>query len=155
MALTARIDSDLVAALKAGQKERLWVLRTLKARLQEAEVALRGQGGREARLDDAQATAVLAACAKQRRDSIASYRSAGREDRAAVEEAELVMIQEDLPAPMTADALRDLVRGVIVELGAASPKDMGRVMQAVMPRLGGVADGKEVARLVQEILQGG
>ncbi len=155
MSLTDRIDQDLRAALKAGQKERLSVLRTVKARLQEAEVALRSSGGRDARLDDEQALAVLSACAKQRRDAMESFESAGRPDRAAVEAAELAIIQEYLPAQLSPEALRDLVREVVNEVGAASPKDMGRVMQALMPRVRGAADGKLVSRLVQEALKGG
>ncbi len=72
-----------------------------------------------------------------------------------MEAAELAIIQEYLPAQLSPEALRDLVREVVNEVGAASPKDMGRVMQALMPRVRGAADGKLVSRLVQEALKGG
>jgi uncharacterized protein YqeY len=153
MSIEQRINDDLKAALKAGEKLRLSVLRMVKAKLQEATVELRGQEGVDARLDDAQATAVLATCAKQRREARESFLAGGREDLAAREKAEMEVLQEYLPRQLGEEEIRRHVRDAIAETGAASPKDMGKVMQVVMPKLKGAADGKLVNRIVRELLQ--
>lgn len=154
MTLKQRIGEDMKAAMKAGQKERLGVLRMLRSKLQEAEVAGRVERGLDYSIDDEDALAVLASYAKQRRESIDSYRQGGREELALREEAELGIIQEYLPEQLSEPEIREIVAGAVAESGAASPKDMGRVMKAVMPRVKGRADGKLVNRLVREALGG-
>jgi uncharacterized protein YqeY len=153
MSIEQRISDDLKAALKAGQKERLSVLRMVKARLQEATVELRGRQGPAARLDDEQATAVLATCAKQRREARESFIQGGRQDLAAKEEAELEILQEYLPRQLDEEEIRRHVREAIAETGAGSPREMGAVMKVVMPKLKGAADGRLVNRIVRELLQ--
>ena len=154
MSIKQRIVDDLTAAMKSGAKERLSVLRMVKAKMLEAEVNMRGQKGREYQLDDPEATQVLVSYAKQRRDSIDSYRSAGREDLASQEESELAIVREYLPKQMSADEVRLIVREAIAAVGAASPREMGAVMRLVMPQVKGSADGKMVNQIVAELLGG-
>lgn len=154
MSITERIVDETKKAMKSGDKRRLSVLRMVRSRIQEAEVAARAKHGPDHHLDDEAVRQVIAGYAKQRRDSIDSYRSAGREEMAAEEEAELKIVQEYLPAQLDDDAIRALVQEAIAETGADSPKAMGQVMKAVMPKLKGAADGKAVNRIVREELGG-
>ena len=154
MTLKDRIVADLTAAMKAKDADRLAVLRMLKAKMMEAEVAQRQTKGLGYVLDDPEAAAVIAAYAKQRRDSIEAYRQGGREDLAAKEEAELAVIQQYLPKQLTTDELRAIVGAAIKESGAASARDMGSVMKIVMPKVKGVSDGKVVNQIVKEMLGG-
>lgn len=147
-----RIVADLTAAMKAKDTQRLGVVRMLKSRIMEAEVDQRARKGSDYVLEDQECLAVIAAYAKQRRDSIDAYRKGGKEDLATKEEAELAIIQEYLPAPMSEDEVRRIVAAAIAETGAASAKDMGAVMKIVMPRLKGGADGAVVNRIVRELL---
>lgn len=147
-----RIVADLTAAMKAKDTQRLGVVRMLKSRIMEAEVDQRARKGSDYVLEDQECLAVIAVYAKQRRDSIDAYRKGGKEDLATKEEAELAIIQEYLPAPMSEDEVRRIVAAAIAETGAASAKDMGAVMKIVMPRLKGGADGAVVNRIVRELL---
>jgi uncharacterized protein YqeY len=154
MSIRQRILDDLKTALKSGERQRLDTLRMVKARVQEAEVAGRATKGLAYELSDAEMTQVLASYAKQRRDSIESFRQAGRADLAAREEAELAIVQEYLPRQLDPDELRRLAREAIAEAGATSAKDVGKVMKLLMPRVKGAADGKDVSRVVGELLGG-
>ena len=144
--------ADLTAAMKAKDTQRLGVVRMLKSRIMEAEVEQRARKGPDYVLEDPECLAVIATYAKQRRDSIEAYRSGGKEDLAAKEEAELAIIQQYLPAQMSEEEIRRVVAGAIAESGAASAKDMGSVMKIVMPRLKSAADGAVVSRIVRELL---
>jgi len=154
MALKQVIADDMKAAMRARDQQRLDTLRMARARMQEAEVALRAEMGRDYELTDAEAIKALAAYAKQRRDSIEAYRKAAREDLAAKEEAELAIIQSYLPRQLSEDEVARIVDEAIAETGATAPKDMGAVMKAAMPKLQGAADGKVVSRIVKERLTG-
>jgi uncharacterized protein len=154
MTLRQRILDDLTAAMKTGARQRLDTLRMVKARIQEAEIALRATKGLAYELSDAEATQVLSSYAKQRRDSIESFNQAGRADLAAREEAELAIVQEYLPRQLDTDELRRLAREAIAEAGANSAKDVGKVMKLLMPKVKGAADGKDVNRVVGELLGG-
>jgi uncharacterized protein YqeY len=154
MSIRQRIIDDLKAAMKTGARQRLDTLRMVKARMQEAEVALRATKGLAYELSDAEATQVVSGYAKQRRDSIESFRQAGRADLAAREEAELAIVQEYLPRQLDPDELRRLAREAIAEAGATSAKDVGKVMKLLMPKVKGAADGKDVNRVVGELLGG-
>ena len=154
MSLMETIAEDLKSALKSQARQRLETLRMARAKMLEAEVALRAEMGRDYKLADPEAIRVLAAYAKQRRDSIDSYRQAGREDLATQEEAELAIIQEYLPRQLSPDEVKEIVRAAIAEAGATSPKDMGAVMKLVMPKLKGAADGKLVNQIVGQLLSG-
>lgn len=155
MSVKDKISAELTVAMKSGDKVRLGVLRMLKTRLIEAEVNARAKNGADAPLGDAEALEAIASYAKQRRDSIDSYKQAGREDLAAREEAELAVIQSYLPSQLSRDEVLALVREAATAAGATGPKDMGAVMKVLMPKVKGVADGKLVNELVREVLGGG
>ena len=150
--LRKRIVDDLTAAMKAKDAQKLAVVRMLKSRIMEAEVDCRVSKGPGYELSDEETTGVIAAYAKQRRDSIDAYVQAGRNDLADKERAELALIQEYLPAQLSEDDVRAIVADAIRGSGAASPKDMGAVMKLVMPKVKGQADGKLVNKVVQELL---
>jgi uncharacterized protein YqeY len=152
MSLKQVIAEDLKSAMKLRAQDRVEVLRMARARMLEAEVALRASMGRDYELSDEEAIKALAGYAKQRRDSIESYRQAGREDLAAKEEAELAIVQEYLPRQLSEDDVRAIVKQAIAATGATSARQMGQVMKAVMPQVQGAADGKLVSRIVNELL---
>jgi len=149
-----KLMDDLKISMKSGDKVRTGCLRMLRSKVLEREVALRPKKGADYELEDEEALQEIATYAKQRKDSIESYRQGNREDLAVKEEAELKIIEEYLPKQMSADELRPIVDEVIVDSGATSPKDMGQVMKLVMARVRGSADGKVVNRIVREKLTG-
>lgn len=150
MSLYDTILSDLKNAMKAKNKDRTRVLRSLKAALLEKEISER-KGG-EAKLSDDQIIQVLTKAAKQRKESIEQFEDAGRNELADNEKKELSIIEEYLPEKMSADELSKLVEETIQQVGASSPQDMGKVMGAIMPKVKGKADGSEVNKLVREKL---
>lgn len=154
MSVKEKIVADLTAAMRAKDTVRLGVLRMLKAKMLEAEVEQRGKKGTSYQLEDPEALASISVYAKQRRDAIEAYRAGGREDLAAKEEAELAIVQEYLPRPLSADEVRDIVRQAMAETGASSMKDMGALMKAVMSKTKGAADGKLVNEVVRQMLGG-
>jgi uncharacterized protein len=141
MTLADRVKQDLAASMKAGEKDRVGALRLVLSELQKAAK----EGG-----DDEQA--VLRRERKRRLESAKAFREAGRDELAAAEEAEAEIIAAYLPAELSDDELRAIVADAVAETGASSPKDMGRVMKAAMPRVAGRADGRRVSALVQEAL---
>ncbi len=154
MSLKQRIEDDLKAALRAGDKERLGCLRMVKAKAQEKQIELRAKKGREAELSDDDVMDVVSAYAKQRHDSIESYERGGREDLAAKERAELEILAAYLPQPMSEDEVAAIIDEAVRESGASEPKDMGTVMKLVMPKVERRADGKLVSRIVRSRLKG-
>ncbi len=150
MSLYENILSDLKTAMKQGDKDRLRVLRSLKAKLLEKEISER-KGG-EGSLSDEQATEVLMKAAKQRKESIEQFEQGGRDDLAEKEKQELEIIEDYLPEMLSEDEIRDVVRQKIDETGAESMADMGKVMGAAMPQLKGKADGALVSKVVKEEL---
>ncbi|MFQ5700750.1 MAG: GatB/YqeY domain-containing protein [Acidobacteriota bacterium] len=152
--LRQRIDEDLRGAMKAGDKTRLGVLRLIKTKMLEAEVALRAGKGRDYQLEDAEANRVLAICAKQRRDAIESFEKGGRDDLVAAERAELAILREYLPEQLTTEQITRIVQEAIASTGAASPRDIGAVMKVAMPRMKGAADGRTVNRIASSLLAG-
>lgn len=146
--LKERLQSDLTAAMRERAETRTSTLRMALTAISTAEVA-----GKEARqLSDDEVVAVLTKEAKKRREAAEAYREGGRPDSAAAEEAEAEIIATYLPEPLTDDELRALVDEAIAEAGAESPRDMGKVMKLLTPRVGGRADGKTVAATVKERL---
>lgn len=146
MSLLQQIDTDLKEALKAGQKLRLTVLRGLKSDIKYKQIEV----GHE--LADADIIGVLTSAAKKRKESIEQFRAGGREELAAQEETELSIIQSYLPEQLTEAKLRRIITETIAETGANSPKMMGLVMKALLPKIKGQADGKLVSQLVTEFL---
>jgi uncharacterized protein YqeY len=147
MTLTERISHDISNAMKARDQIRLSALRMAKAALMNAGVAK----GRD--LDEAEAQQVLGSLLKQRRDSIEQFAAAGRTDLVEREQAEMSVLEAYAPPPVSAGDLDDAVTRAIADTGASSPKDMGRVMKAVMAALAGrTVDGKAVNELVRKKL---
>lgn len=150
MALKDQIMADLKQAMKQKQKDRLRVLRSIKAKLLEKEISER-QGG-EGELSDEQAVEVLMKAAKQRKESIEQFEEGGRSELADKEREELAIIESYLPKMLTEDEIRAAVREKIDALGAEDMSDMGRVMGAMMDELKGKAEGSKVSRIVKEEL---
>ena len=130
--------------MKAGERERVGALRLVSSELQKAH---KDAGGSEA--DE---VAVLQRERKRRLEAADAYRGAGREDLAEGEQREAALIEQYLPAQLSDDELHQIVGDVVAETGAASPKEMGRIMSMVMPRVQGRADGKRVSAVVKEKL---
>ena len=149
MSIAERLAEDLKSAMKARDETEKGAIRLMRAAIQNAEI----EKGRA--LDEAAELDVLARMAKQRRESIEAYRTHGRDDRAAQEEAELAIVSRYLPAQADEDEIRALARQAMSELGASGPGDRGKVMGKVMPQLKGRADGNAVGRIVGELLEQG
>jgi uncharacterized protein YqeY len=147
MTIIEQIQSQLREAMKAGQRERLDALRLLYSALQRAE-----KDRPAGEFSDQDALAVLRRERKQRVEAAEAYRTAGQEQRAVAEEADLPVIDAFLPAAMGDDELEALVDAAIAETGAASVKDMGRVMGLVTQRAQGRADGRAASALVRSRL---
>jgi uncharacterized protein len=147
MTIIEQIQSQLRDAMKAGQRERLDALRLLYSALQRAE-----KDRPAGEFTDQDALAVLRRERKQRVEAAEAYRAAGQEQRAAGEEADLPVIDAFLPAAMGDDELEALVDAAIAETGAATVKDMGRVMGLVTQRAQGRADGRAASALVRSRL---
>ena len=144
--LRDQLSADMKDAMRAKDKERLGTIRLILAAIKQREVDERIE------LDDTQVLVVLDKMLKQRRDSIKQYRDAGREELAAVEESEIVVIQHYLPAALSAEEIDTLIEEAVVTSGAEGMKDMGKVMGQLKPKLQGRADigqvsGKIKARL--------
>ena len=149
MTLTEQISRDITEAMKAKDAARLSALRMAKAALMNGEVA-KGRA-----LEEAEAQQVLASLLKQRRDSIEQFTTAGRQDLVDKETAEIVVLERYAPPSASAAELEQAVVAAIAETGATTPKDMGRVMKAVMSALAGKSiDGKAVNELVRKKLAG-
>jgi uncharacterized protein YqeY len=147
--LKARVAEDMKTALRAGDKLRVSVLRLLTALVKNREVEKRGA------LTDAELIQAVTASVKQRQEAIEAYGRGGRQDLVDKETAELQILQSYLPAPLTQEELSGLVRDAIREVAATSPKEMGKVMAVLMPRVTGRADGRVVSTMVREALSGG
>lgn len=150
MALKDQIMADLKEAMKNKNKDKLRVLRSLKAKLLEKEISER-KGG-EASLNDEQAIEVLMKAAKQRKESIDQFESGGRDDLVEKEQEELSIIESYLPKMLSEDEVRERARKKIDELGAETMADMGRVMGVLMQELKGKAEGATVSKVVKEEL---
>jgi len=141
MALLEQLQSDATAALKSGDRDRAGALRLVVSELQKAEKD--GTG------DEVE---VLGRERKRRLESAQAYRDAGREDLAGTEEGEAELIAGYLPEQISDEELHAIVGDAVAESGASSPKEMGKVMAVVMPKVKGRADGKRVSAAVQEKL---
>ena len=142
------MDADLIAAQKAGDKVKLGVLRVLKSEIRYKEIDLKHP------LTDEETILVLSSSVKKRKESIAEFKKGNRPDLVSKEEAELAIVQFYLPAELTESELSDIVKSTIVEVGATSNADLGKVMKSLMPKVRGRADGKKVNALVAAHLGG-
>lgn len=146
--LKDRLQADMIAAMKARDAERRDALRYLLAGVKNQEIDKR------APLTEAEEIAWLRTSAKQRRDSIEMFTQGGREDLAKREESQLAVLETYLPQQMSDEELEAYVRAGIEELGATSPKDMGKVMGTLTPRASGRVDGKRLSGAVRKALAG-
>ena len=148
MNMKAQLTEDMKTAMKAGEKDRLAVIRSINAAIKQREVDERIE------ITDAVVLAVLEKMVKQRKDSLSQFEAANREDLAAVERYELSVIQTYLPAQMSADELEAAVVASIAESGATGPQDMGKVMAVLKPKVAGRADMGALSGLVKKKLAG-
>lgn len=148
MSLKQQLTDDMKAAMKAGEKERLGVIRLVNAAIKQKEVDERVE------LDDAAVLAVLEKMVKQRKDSVSQYEGAGREDLAAIERAEIAVIETYLPAKLDEAAILAAIDEAIAATGASGPADIGKLMGVLKPKLAGQADMGLVSKLVKQKLAG-
>ncbi|OFW06971.1 MAG: glutamyl-tRNA amidotransferase [Acidobacteria bacterium RIFCSPLOWO2_02_FULL_68_18] len=147
MTLTEKVSADIATAMKAKNAPRLSALRMMKAAIMNKEV----EKGRA--LDDAEVVQVVASLLKQRRDSIEQFSKAGRTDLVDKETGEIIVLEGYLPPAASAQEIEEAIGAAIAETGAASPKDIGKVMKAVMPKLTGrTADGRTINEAVRRKL---
>jgi uncharacterized protein YqeY len=150
MSLNEQIAADLTAAMKAKDAARLSALRMLKAAITNKGMVEKGRD-----LNDAEVLQVVGSLVKQRRDSIEQFAKAGRTDLVEKETGEIAILEHYLPPAVSADEIDAAVAEAIAETGASSPKDMGKVMKAVMPKLAGKnADGRTINETVRRKLGG-
>lgn len=151
MSLFEQVQAELIAAMKAKDAVRLTALRMLKTALLNKKV----EKGAGASLDQAEEMAVVKMQVKQRREAADEFRKGGREEQAAQEEAERAILEAYLPAAVSEDEVNKAVEEVVRQTGAATAKDMGKVMGTVMAKFKGAnVDGKLVNKLVQQRLTG-
>ena len=146
--IAAQLKTAVVAAMKAKEKDRLAVLRMLQAAVKQVEVDERRE------LTDDDVLKILASYARKVKDQIEGAEQSGRADLVARAEAELAIVQEFLPAALDDAALETIVREAVAEVGATTPREMGAVMKAVLPRVAGRADGGRVSAMVKKLLGG-
>jgi uncharacterized protein YqeY len=144
--LQQRLRSDLKQALRSGDRVRVSIIRLVIAGISNAEIA---QG---APLDDSAVLGIIAKEAKRHRESIDAFTKGNRQDLVSKEEAELGILLEYLPKPMSTEEIAATARQVIAEVGAKGPTDKGKVMSKLMPQLKGKAEGQEVNSIVSELL---
>jgi uncharacterized protein len=144
------IKAAQVAAMKAGDKARLGTIRLMLAKIKDKDIELRT--GTAPADDDVLVTDVLQKMVKQRRESIAMYEQGGRQELADIEAAEVVVIEDFLPAQLSDDEAQAAIRAIAAELGASSLKDMGKVMAAVKDRHGSELDMSKASGWVKAAL---
>lgn len=147
MSLEKKIAEDMKAAMKAKDKDALRGIRAVKA-----AILLAKTDGSGSELTEEDEIKMLQKLIKQRKDSLDIYTKQGREDLAAVEQAEIAIIERYLPEQMGAEELEEIIKGIIAQTGASSMKDMGKVMGMASKQLAGRADGKTISGVVKQLL---
>jgi uncharacterized protein YqeY len=144
MSLKQQLIEDMKAAMKGGDKHSLGVIRLINAAIKQREVDERIE------LDDAAVIAVLDKMVKQRKDSVTQFEAANREDLAAIEREEIVVIERYVPAKMGEAEIQAAITAAIAETGASSAADMGKLMGVLKPKLAGQADMGLVSKLIKQ-----
>jgi uncharacterized protein YqeY len=142
-----KLEIALKEALKAGDDVRKRTVRMVLAAVRQVEI------DRQVKLDEAAVINIIQKEIKTRKESVEEARGANRPDIVTATEAEIVVLQAYLPAPLSADELNTLVGAAVLEAGAKSPADMGKVMKLLLPRVAGRAPGDQVSALVRQLLQ--
>lgn len=148
MSLKEQLTADMKDAMKNKEKDRLAVIRMVRGAIRQQEI----DGQKELGEDDV--IAVISKEVKMRRDSIEEFKKGGREDLVEKTQAEIDVLIPYLPAQLSEDEVRELVKAAVEQTGASTPKDMGKVMGVLMPKVKGRADGKMVNTIVKSFLQG-
>ena len=148
MSLKQQLNQDMKAAMRGGDRHTLGVVRLINAAIKQREVDERIE------LDDAAVVAAMEKMVKQRKDSVSQFEAAGREDLAAVERAEIGVIEKYLPAKLGEAQIQAAIDAAIAETGASGPADMGKLMGVLKPRLAGQADMGLVSALVKKTFAG-
>ena len=148
MSLKAKLTEDMKTAMKSGEKDRLGVIRLINAGIKQKEVDERIE------MTDPLVLAVIEKMVKQRKDSVSQYAAANREDLAAIERAEIAVIETYLPAKLGEDEILAAIDAAIAQTGATGPADMGKLMGVLKPKLAGRADMTVVSALVKKALAG-
>ncbi len=146
LSLLTTLNEDMKQAMRAKDKETLQVIRMLKASIQNEQIK-KGQD-----LNDEEELTVLSREMKQRRDSLTEFEKADRTDLAEKVKKEIVIVENYLPAQLSEEEIRAIVQEAVTNTGATSPKEFGKVMGAVMPKVKGKADGNQVNAIVKELL---
>jgi uncharacterized protein len=144
--LKQNVSDQLKVAMRAKEKARVTLIRTIMSEFKKIEVDERIE------VDDARALVILDKMVKQRKDSVQQFTDGGRDDLAAIEQAEMEIIREFLPQPLTDDEVESIVKTAVDETGATSMQQMGAVMAIVKPQVQGRADVAQVSKLVKKLL---
>ena len=147
MPLLDRLSSELKESLKARNQLKVEVIRLLKSSIKNKEIE------KMSPLTDEEILGVIISAVKQRRDSIEQFQKGGREDLVQKETSELEILQTFLPQQLSDEEVVNEIKAILTETGASSPKDMGKVMKVLIPRIKGRADGTKVSSLVKEIME--
>ncbi|PLR78114.1 hypothetical protein CU633_07590 [Bacillus sp. V3-13] len=147
MSLLERLNSDMIQAMKNKEKDKLTVIRMIKASMQNEAIKLGKQ-----ELSEEEELTVLSREVKQRKDSLQEFEKAGREDLVEKIRTELQYVDLYMPKQLSEEEVTEIVKETISETGASSKADMGKVMAAIMPKVKGKADGSLVNKLVQQHL---
>lgn len=147
MSLKEQLTADMKEAMKNKEKERLAVIRMVRGAIRQQEI----DGQKE--LGEEDVIAVISKEVKMRRDSMEEFQKGGREDLVEKTQAEIDVLLPYLPAQLSEDEVRELVKAAVEQTGASTPKDMGKVMGVLMPKVKGRADGKMVNTIVKSFLQ--
>ena len=146
MSIKDTLTNDMKEAMKAKEKDRLAVIRMVRGAIKQIEIDSKKE------LDDEAVIGVISKDVKMRKDSVEEFKKGGREDLVAKTEAEIAVLMPYLPQQLSEDEIRSLVQAAVEQVGASSPKDMGKVMGVLMPKVKGRADGKLVNTIVKEAL---
>ena len=154
-----RLKEDMKSAMRAKEKARLTVIRSIQAELKNAGIEKKGNEGLTEEvespahyLSEGEQLAVLRSMVKKRRDSAEQYEQGGREDLRDIELSEIEVIEQYLPQPLSTEEIEALIQEAIAEVGASSMADMGKVMKAAQPKAAGRADGKILSDMVRRLL---
>lgn len=145
--MLTQLQSDMKDAMRARDKQRRDTIRLIIAEVKKERIA------KGSDLEEKDFIALLSREAKKRREAIDGFRKGGREEQAQKEEAELAVIKTYLPEELSEDKVKEMIAGIIAEVGAASPKDMGKVMGKLSGQIKGRFDGKAASGLVRAALQ--
>ena len=146
MSIKDTLTNDMKEAMKAKEKDRLAVIRMVRGAIKQIEIDSKKE------LDDEAVIGVISKEVKMRKDSVEEFKKGGREDLVAKTEAEIAVLMPYLPQQLSEDEIRSLVQAAVEQVGTSSPKDMGKVMGVLMPKVKGRADGKLVNTIVKEAL---